>query len=125
MTDLGTQIRDALRQQDDERLPADEVLAMRRVVVASVRADEDGTRGFSWLRPLAVAATVIAMIAAGVTLGERFDARDSAGAGESDATSTHAAVKQAAGARQLHFSTPGGTRIIWIFNSDLDLKTTP
>jgi hypothetical protein len=123
MTDLGTQIRDALREQDDERLPADEVLAIRRVVVASVRAEEGGT--FSWLRPLAVAATVIAMIAAGVTLGERFDARDSAGAGESDATSTHAAVKQAAGARQLHFSTPGGTRIIWIFNSDLDLKTTP
>jgi hypothetical protein len=28
-------------------------------------------------------------------------------------------------ARQLHFSTPGGTRIIWIFNSELDLKTAP
>jgi hypothetical protein len=34
-------------------------------------------------------------------------------------------VREPERARQLQFSTPGGTRIIWIFNSDLDLKTTP
>jgi hypothetical protein len=26
--------------------------------------------------------------------------------------------------RQLQFLTPGGTRIIWVFNSDLNLKAT-
>ena len=26
--------------------------------------------------------------------------------------------------RQLQFDTPGGTRIIWIFNSEFDLKAT-
>ena len=122
MTDLGTRIREAFREEDDERLPVDEVVAMRRVVVAAVRAQTDTARGFSWFRPLALAATVIAMIAAGVTLGERFDDRMPASVTGSEVPARASAPS---GARQLHFATPNGTRIIWIFNSDLDLKTTP
>ena len=125
MTDLQTRLRDALREEEDERLPVDDVAAMRRVVLASVRTDEERHRAHAWLQPLAVAVTVVAMIAAGIAAGQRFEARPSV-----DRSSGAAGKEAPAGtgpdrARQLHFSTPGGTRIIWIFNSDLDLKTTP
>lgn len=124
MTDLRTLLRDALGDEDDERLGIDEAAAMRRVVVAAAR-DDGREPARMWLPPLAVAATVIVMVAIGVTLGQRFDARPIA-TGPSDGADTDDPVKTTPDrARQLQFSTPGGTRIIWIFNSDLDLKTTP
>jgi hypothetical protein len=124
MTDLRTQLRDALREEEDERLPVDDLATMRRVVLASVRTDQESHRAHAWLQPLAVAATVVAMIAAGIAAGQRFEADQSLGTapGVRESLPANAAPERA---RQLHFSTPGGTRIIWIFNSDLDLKTTP
>ena len=119
MTDLRTMLRDAMG--GDERLGLDEAAAMRRVVVAAAR---DGGRepARMWLPPLAVAATVVVMVAIGVALGQRFGARPiPAGAADPDLPVKTTPVR----ARQLQFSTPGGTRIIWIFNSDLDLETTP
>ena len=126
MTDLRTRLRDALRDEDDERLSVDDIAAMRRVVVASVRTtDEMERRAASWFQPLAVAATLVAMIAVGIAIGGRFDDRV-ARTGASDAADGDIPAGQGPDrARQLQFSTPGGTRIIWIFNSALDLKTTP
>ena len=125
MIDLRTTLRDALRDDADERLSVEEIAAMRRVVVASVRAtDEAEHRAASWFQPLAVAATLVAMIAVGIAIGGRF----SAGANVATAPGGDergAAAQKPERARQLQFSTPGGTRIIWIFTSDLDLKTTP
>ena len=120
MTDLRTQLRDALGEGECERLPADEAAAMRRLIVASVSARSE--RSLPWLQPFAVAATLVAMIALGIAVGHRFDDRAGDGAARPDEIP---AGGEPDGARQLHFSTPGGTRIIWIFNSDLDLKTTP
>ncbi len=126
MTDLRTEIRDALCDEEDERLSVDDVTAMRRVVLASVRSEDERESARPWLQPLAVAATVVGMIAVGIAVGGRFDARATnltpTSAGADEDRSPGAAPE---GSRQLHFSTPGGTRIIWIFNSDLDLKTTP
>jgi hypothetical protein len=121
MTDLRTQIHAAFRGDEDDQLPVDEAAAMRRLVVASVRPLHDSRSAASWLQ-LAVAATLVAMIAAGVATGHRFDDRARLGAVRSD---DPLPGPRPDGARQLHFSTPGGTRIIWIFNSNLDLKTTP
>jgi hypothetical protein len=122
MTDLRAQFRAAFRDDDDDRLPVDEAAAMRRLVVVSVRPLNDGRSAASWLQPLAVAATLVAMMATGVATGHRFG--DRAGIGTVRSTDLPAG-QEPDGARQLHFSTPGGTRIIWIFNSNLDLKTTP
>ena len=120
MTDLRTRIREALGD-DDDRLSVDEAVAMRRVVLAAVRGEEARTR---WsLQPLAVAATVMLMIGVGVLAAGRFERRDHAAPPNS--ATDHPAERRPDRARQLHFSTPGGTRIIWIFNSDLDLKTAP
>jgi hypothetical protein len=125
MTDRRTQIRDALGEHDDERLSVDDVAAMRRVVVASAALVDGPRNAASWFQPLAVAATLVAMIALGIAVGQRFDARAAAVMGTSGVDEGGRVVREPEHARQLHFSTPGGTRIIWIFNSDLDLKTTP
>jgi hypothetical protein len=124
MTDLRTRLRDALGDEEDARLSVDDIAAMRRVVVASVRTGETERRAASWFQPLAVAATLVAMIAVGIAIGGRFPG----GANVATAPAGDergAAAQPPERARQLQFSTPGGTRIIWIFNSNLDLKTTP
>jgi len=124
MTDLRTEIRDALRDDEDERLSVDEAAAMRRFVVASVAPVNETGAALSWFQPLAVAATLVGMIAVGSTVGHRFDSRAGTAPARSGSHENPPASAQDR-ARQLHFSTPGGTRIIWIFNSDLELKTTP
>ena len=125
MTDLRTQIRDALAEHDDERLSVDEAAVMRRVVVASAALSDEPRKVAAWFQPLAVAATLVAMMALGITVGQRFDARSASVTGTAGVDEGGQAGRDPERARQLHFSTPGGTRIIWIFNSDLDLKTTP
>ena len=77
-----------------ERLAPDESARIRRHVMAAAR--ERATDARVWPRPLALAAVVLAMVAAGALFAER----------------------------QGQFDTPGGTRIIWIFNSEFDLKAT-
>ena len=123
MTDLRTLLHDALGNEEDERLTIDEAAAMRRVVIAAAR-DSVGESPRIWFAPLAVAATVVAMVAVGIAMGGRFDAT-AARAVPDDAGVDVPATQTPGRARQLQFSTPGGTRIIWILNSDLNLKTTP
>lgn len=126
MTDLRIQLRDALRARDEERLSVDDADAMRRVVIASVRSEERRRPHAAWVQPVTVAATVVAMVAAGMAIGARLEAPMPAtsASGNIDAVGAPAGGSHPA-ARQLQFATPGGTRIIWVFNSDLDLKTTP
>jgi hypothetical protein len=99
---------------DAEPLAPEDVLAMRRTVVAAVR---DGSSGRLRRRYLAIAATVVLTIGAGVAVGRRFETREPAAAAPAEAVRP-ARVEQL----QLQFATPGGTRIIWVFNSDLELK---
>ena len=123
MTDLRTLLHGALGNEEDARLTIDEAAAMRRVVVAAARAG-GGESPRIWFAPLAVAATVVAMVAAGIAIGGRFDASPAVGV-PGDAGVDVPATQTPDRTRQLQFSTPGGTRIIWILNSDLNLKTTP
>ena len=118
MNDWRTHLREALRDDDADRLSPRDRLIMRRVVVEAVTAERDAGVPFSWWRPLAVGAVLALMVASGVVVGRRIPV----------AVDEHAGVVQsvpdAGERRQVQFSTPGGTRIIWVFNSDLDLKAT-
>jgi hypothetical protein len=127
MTDWRTQLRDVLNQDEQDRLSVEDVDAMRREVLRSLHARDEGTGAWSWLQPLVVAATVVAMVGVGVGIGQHFDARTLSIEAESDRGGVDGipASGPQERARQLQFSMPGGTRIIWIFNSDLELKTTP
>jgi hypothetical protein len=119
MTD--THWRDLLRTADaagETALSPEAAASIRRSVVAAV--DREPAWAPAWPRAWAVAATIVLMIAAGVGAGRRLPP------GEPVASNAAHAWQPAAERRQLHFSTPGGTRIIWVFNSELELKgTTP
>lgn len=107
-----------LREGDpgaDARLTVPQAERMRRVVVAATREVQD--EPFPWYRPLAMAALVVLMVGVGAAVGQRAEWDDVPPPGA-------ASFADDAERRQLQFSTPGGTRIIWVFNSEFDLKET-
>lgn len=100
----------------EARLEPHDVDALRRAAVAAAREAHPTPRG--WYQPLAMAAIIVLMIGAGVIAGRRVEVQTpppSAAATPSDSPGEQ---------RQLQFSTPGGTRIIWVFNSEFELKET-
>jgi hypothetical protein len=114
MRDLGRLLREADPLAHEPGLSTTESLAMRRAVV---RASREVRRAVGWWpQPLAVAALVALMLAVGIAGGRRMPppARSLAAGPDSTAPSPER--------RQLQFSTPGGTRIIWVFNSELNIK---
>ena len=127
MTDWRTLLRDVNAREDEEQLSADEAESIRRAVLAAAATPAPEPKVWPWMRPMMVAATVTAVIVAGVVAGHRFDVATppaslalQAGATNADAQTVQAALPN----RQLQFLTPGGTRIIWVFNSEFDLKAT-
>ncbi len=58
MTRIGDALRDADPLRDDSALSADDVPAMRQLVVETARREPRATR--LWLQPVAVAAVVVA-----------------------------------------------------------------
>jgi hypothetical protein len=125
MTDWRAQVRGAVADADRDSLPADAVRAMRHVVVAAARGERGEAAALSWRRPLVLAATLLLLTAVGITAGRRINAslpfseRPARHDVQTDPLRSDGTPRSH---RQLQFSTPGGTRIIWVFNSDLDLK---
>ena len=108
--------RTALRDEDPAahaQLRADEVQAMRRAVLSAVPAPAAAPARL-WFQPLVVAATIALMIGTGAVAGRR------AASHEPSASSAGTAADGEQQTRQLQFATPGGTRIIWVFNSEFD-----
>jgi hypothetical protein len=112
MTSLKVLLRDADPADDLEERAAQ---AIRRAVVAA--ATDRPAPAVVWTHALALAAVLVLMLGTGATVGRRF---------EPPPPSPAAAIAPAPAAggerRQLHFATPGGTRIIWVFNSRFDTK---
>jgi predicted pyridoxine 5'-phosphate oxidase superfamily flavin-nucleotide-binding protein len=99
-------------------LSAAEVDAMRRAVVAA--AETQASAPF-WPRPLFLAATVAGTIVVGVVLGAGLPQRAQRSPAARLALSEQAAsTTRATERRQLQFATPGGTRIIWVFDPEFN-----
>jgi len=131
MTDWRSAMRDAAERDEQDRLSRDEAQAMRRVVLAAVPHGLRGSVPAGWMRrPVLVATTIVAIISAGVGAGLRLDFATRSQQARPNALVAQPAPIEADRAdmsprnRQLQFKTAGGTRIIWVFNSDLDLKAT-
>jgi hypothetical protein len=132
MTDWRTAMRDTARRDEQDELSPGEADAMRRLVVAAAGQRAETPAASPWLRPMFVVATVAALIAVGTVTAIKTDLSGRSSSALTDTTlptSTSARNSSAestvdASSRQLQFSTPGGTRIIWVFNSDLNLKAT-
>jgi hypothetical protein len=125
MTDWRTRLRDEVGAATAERLTPEAAGSMRRTVVAAARARGRKEASFPLERALVFAATVVLMIAAGISAGRRPVPEGVEPPVTAPAIpSVPAPAATPVPNRQLQFSTPGGTRIIWIFNSDLNLKAT-
>jgi hypothetical protein len=116
MKDVKTVLREGDPAATDEGLSLEQVHALRRAMLNAARRP-DVVRT-PWQRPLAVAAMIALTVGAGIFTGQRL-AQTPAGRLDSPA-----AAAPEEGRRQLQFSTPGGTRIIWVFDPDFSVKET-
>ena len=95
-----------------EALSVDDAQAMRRTIVVTAR--DVAAIVPLWRRPFAFAAVATALAIVSGIVGHRSRAAT---------TSTAAVVADGAASdvdcRQLQFSTPGGTRIIWVFDDNV------
>ena len=118
MKDLTRILRDgdpAADPADAQGLSPAQAAAMRRHILnASARPDLVRT---PWSQPLALGALVALTIVAGVLVGLRLSPVAPQPAGVD-------APVPAEGRRQFQFSTPGGTRIIWVFDPEFQVKET-
>lgn len=112
MNTLSDQLRDADPLADGDQLPATEVAAMRRRVLAAV--PDRPSRVPFWSRAAAVTAIGILALAAGARGARQAPAPAAMPVG----------IESSAEPRQLQFATPGGTRIIWVFDPDFSLQET-
>jgi hypothetical protein len=127
MTDWRIRLRDADRALGSPGNDAQPETAqqMRRAVRAAVPAETRGVR--IWSRTFAATAAALTLVCVGLlTTLQRKLANDSAARIEpADAALATATDDTSATARQqLHFSTPGGTRIIWVFDPGFEVKGT-
>ena len=107
--------RELLREADvDESLPADQAQQIRQTAIAAAAAAV--VPASVWPMRLAVASVALVML-----LGGAGD--DRRGPGQSSET-TGQAMTPVDERRQLQFSTPGGTRIIWELNPNFSLTET-
>ena len=125
MRDWRTQLRDSDPGGQAE-MPAADVHRLRATVLAAA-ANPDHSLAFGWPRPFVFAAATLSLMC-GVALAalqqnirevRRTAAVESAAAASETPDSGSVAQKQ-----QLQFATPGGTRIIWVFDSEFEIKGT-
>jgi hypothetical protein len=119
MTDLTKLLRDGDPLKDErenqELSPAD-AQVIRRAMLDAAQA-RTATRS-AWQRPLAWAAVAIVLISVGGIAGHRINERAATAARPVDTgwLAERSGSSGDASPRQVQFSTPGGTRIIWILD---------
>jgi len=99
-------------------LSADDADAIRRAVIAS--AETSDSTGAWWPQPLFLATTVAASILIGITLGARLPRANTRLASTQTRSAQATSTAQTDERRQLQFATPGGTRIIWVFDPEFN-----
>ena len=134
MTDWRIRLRDADRALGSPGSSGSDVQPetaqqMRRAVLAAVPADTRVAR--IWSRTFAATAAALTLVCVGLltTLQGGKLADDSAARAAriepTDAAPVTATDETPSTApQQLHFSTPGGTRIIWVFDPGFEVKGT-
>ena len=118
MTDLNKLLNDADPVREDRGLRRVDAGRMRRVIVAA--AIEHAADRTPWLRPFAIAAVGALLVVVGTFTGHRVADRPAPAATPDPVTTFGGSTVD--DRRQLQFATPGGTRIIWIFDQNLRLQ---
>jgi len=114
MKDIGRLLRDGDPVALEPEMSSADVQAVRRAVLAALATTHRARS--RWPGPLFAGAAVTAALAAGVLVGLRTAAPR---VSPMETASTHAADAEDAH-RQLQFASPGGTRIIWVFDPEFN-----
>jgi hypothetical protein len=115
--DIGARLREADPVMREPALSGADTDAMRRAVVAAASRSAEGP---AWFPPvLALVTTAAALIIA--VAGART--RDRGAPQQATVNGSHSGADSSAGSgrrRQLQFATPGGTRVIWVFDPEFN-----
>ena len=114
MKDIGRLLRDGDPLAHEPEMPPTEVRAVRRAVLGALETTDRASS--RWPGPLFSAAAVAAALVAGVAVGLRTPAPRSSDVGTPPTYEAGASR----GPRQLQFASPGGTRIIWVFDPEFN-----
>ena len=116
MTDLRRHLRAADPLRQESALPADRIDRMRKAVLAAAREPRPrlSASAFALLASLTTAAAAGVWFVGGATPTPRTPPTASVVPNVSAPAETHR--------RQVHFATPGGTRLIWVFNPQLEVR---
>ena len=123
MTDWKTRLRDSDPARHVEMSAAD-IQRVRRVVLSAAR-DADRTAGFVWPRTFIVATAALTIICAVALVALQQNVvemrRNAAVVVDAPSDNGEGRLVQK---QQLQFATPGGTRIIWVFDSEFEIRGT-
>ena len=118
MIEIGKLLRDSDPLANEPALAAADIERMRRAAMSHL----SGPPTARWPQPVLVAVTIALTLIASIALGRRLPPPRGAAIGDDVTPSqAHDPVSPEPSRRQLQFATPGGTRIIWVFNSDFSL----
>lgn len=120
MTDLNRLLNDADPVRDDRGISRVDAERMRRVILSA--ALQPAPEQTPWLRPFSIAAVGALLVVVGTLAGHRIADRPSPAATPDPVSAPSGSTSD--DRRQLQFATPGGTRIIWIFDQNLRLQET-
>jgi hypothetical protein len=124
MTDWRIRLRDADRALDaDADVDPDAAQRLRRSVIVASRASVPPAR--VWSRTFVATAAALTLVCAGLlTALQGGDLREAPPADTTKAARLPAQDEPPSERQQLHFSTPGGTRVIWVFDPGFEVKGT-
>ena len=124
MSDWRSLLHDADRGLPAQ-LPAADVQRVRESVMAAARTARGGASP-ALSRPFALVMATLVIVCSAMLAGLQYSTRPGAGLSTTERPFEAAATSDAeAGERQqLQFATPGGTRIIWVFDSRFDVEGT-
>ncbi|HYM26192.1 MAG TPA: hypothetical protein VEU08_23405 [Vicinamibacterales bacterium] len=123
MTDIGTLLRAGdplVHDPAHAAMSPVEEDAMRRAVVAAASQPASSP---SWFPPLLALAATAATLSIAIVGANRVDRDHAARSGARSAEAgphADADADIASGRRQLQFATPGGTRVIWVFDPEFN-----
>ena len=119
MNNISKLLREGDPFAGEPSLSAADIREMRRAVMAADVARQPASW---WPQPILVAATIALTLTASVALGRWLPPpRQTVHGDGRAATQVPEVALPEPARRQLQVATPGGTRIIWVFNSDFTL----
>lgn len=120
MTNLKTLLTDGDPVREEGELSAADALRMRRRIVAA--APESSVVRTPWQRPFAMAGIGALVAVVGAIAGHRRIVDPVPATPATEPLAAIGGSSMGDERRQLQFATPGGTRIIWIFDQNLHLQ---